>query len=68
VNEPKNRHIRPEVLSRTSDASVLEGNRTSWRRDPAYFTAGHQLSPGITDIASCWFQAGHSVSPFLPHI
>ena len=35
----------------------------SWRRNPIYFSPGDNLSPGITDIASSWFQAGHSVSP-----
>jgi hypothetical protein len=43
---------------------VDTGKQFTWRRNPKYFSAGKELSPGIVDIASVWFQAGHSVSLF----
>lgn len=38
--------------------------KKSWRRQPAYFHHGEILRPGLSDWASCWFQAGHSVCLF----
>src|ERR1700680_1039269 len=63
--DPRNRALATQM----QDSELLQNpepvRKFQWRRDPKFFVKGQVLSPGIVDIASIWFQAGHSVSKFF---
>lgn len=42
--------------------NTAKGGKGGWRNDPSNFRNGPILNGGVQNLASCWYQTGHSVS------
>jgi hypothetical protein len=68
--DKRNKALPKKIKAIVAGSKDAEERQVTWRRNPKYFSPGKHIAPGITDIASIWFQAGHSVnfscSRYLP--